>query len=88
MKAPIDEWMKFLGEVTKKSDKFSKWVEKKMPKSVEAFESLIVSPINGEKVRDTKEICRSRNFAQLYANEFIKSPSEDEEADGDEWKKG
>jgi len=88
MKAPIDEWMKFLGEVTKKSDKLSKWVDKKMPKSVEAFESLIVSPINGEKVRDTKEICRSRNSAQLYANEFIKSPSEDEEANGDEWKKG
>lgn len=86
-KAPIDEWMNFLGEVLQKSNEFEDWVEKKMPKSVEAFSSVIANPINEDKVRDTKEICRSRNCAQLYVNEYIKKPSEDEEEDGEGWKK-
>ena len=87
MKAPLDEWMNFLGEVGQKSDEFTDWVEKQMPKSVESFTSVIANSIDEDKVRDSKGICRSRNYAQLYANEFIKSPSEDEEADGDELKK-
>lgn len=90
MKAPLDEWTDFSEELGKKFYELNVWLKKKMPKSVEVWPSIIKTSIDGDGVRDTKGICRSRNFAQFYADEFIKSPSEDEEEeeDGDEWKKG
>ena len=71
-------------EVIQKAQEFKR-VEKKRPKSVEAFSSLINS-IDGDKVRDAKEICRSTNL-HSFMRMNAKSPSEEEE-DGDEWKKG
>ena len=74
---------------------FCMWKVDHHNKDVPATEKLLrqlQKTFEGDNVLEfpepsSNEICRSRNFAKLYANKFIKSSYECEESDGDEWKK-